>query len=452
MIYKFHFIVRSGRGRGYDIHYFFSLQKLRGAGYNLIVVDEVNFLPLKIFYELVPMCQEENTKMMLATSDRPDSDTRDYINIDSLRCEAIPSVRWTYFCPNHQRSVKGKATRCLCNLFKTPPHITLTPVMNEVVRAFEAAAGGSGNLSLAAELGLEIECEYDEGSTNQQFLFGKSSGPIRLARKEAIDYFVSPFNPRELVSISDTVWVYIDPGLFNSETCAFNGHAYVAENETEDESVILAAENFKSGEISEAVESCQANAIVCAVTLDALFRLHKNLKRAIVVVESNTMDPHPVIELFKEEREKSAVLPDRKCLFYMERLKSRKPPLPPLIRAGYRLGKSKLSAMIKFYAQFNEKRVRASPALFSQTMLAKSQSAIYEIKDQLENVKAFRDTHNSAKVSGKTKGKNDDLAVAVAMAVNFSRDHRKKSLPLNWEYYDCDHGELPPSIRDQTMQ
>ena len=124
---------------------------LRGSEFNLMLVDETNFLSPKIFPELIPNLLLRDSKMICSTSQKNGQDSRPFVDLRKVRMDAVLSCVIEYVCPNHCTALIKQDnlmfTTCSCYMFAQPLHINVVSTMRRLLQAFSTRTGGGGMIS-----------------------------------------------------------------------------------------------------------------------------------------------------------------------------------------------------------------------------------------------------------------------------------------------------------------
>lgn len=100
---------------------------LRGQTFNVMYVDETNFIMPSIYQELIPMLSTGKARMIMMSSQKTGQDNKDFVDLSSVRMDDILMCNVSYVCANHClamiRNEQISITRCFCYFFSQPLHI-----------------------------------------------------------------------------------------------------------------------------------------------------------------------------------------------------------------------------------------------------------------------------------------------------------------------------------------
>lgn len=237
----------------------------RGATYNLIFIDETNFISPKIFPEILPNLSYGSAKLICTSSQKNGQDSRPFVNIKNVRLSKVTTNVVEFVCPNHCldliRQEQVQYSMCLCNTFQQPFHINTGSDMRKLMSAFSVQdKGDKGNgeddeMNSKATMLSEIGIMPPGISMSELEGMGSAISKMRMtaesARKQFMNHKVGVHawirDRPELVS--RTVVAYLDPTPTsykseNLETFDRSMHAITFVTKVNDVMVVLGVEEF----------------------------------------------------------------------------------------------------------------------------------------------------------------------------------------------------------------
>lgn len=234
------------------------LQKLRGQGYNVIHIDEANFLQPTIYQELWPMLSTDKGRMIIMSSQKTTQDNRDFIDVSALRSSHVTSNHVYYVCPPHLKEMSANRcilNVCLCYIFSQPHHINTGGSYKALTELFTRnncsnEDNDKVDSAMLSELGVDISSINDD--------IQEMSLPSLCTKKARIQLQTSMVCVLDIIKeqkghslLSDTVMVYIDPAPVSGDRsfnaiCFATHVTHVLSEDTSHKYIILAVENFQS--------------------------------------------------------------------------------------------------------------------------------------------------------------------------------------------------------------
>lgn len=175
----------------------------RGATYNLMFVDETNYLSPKIFPELMPNLLLQGSKMICTTSQRNGQDTKPFVDLKKIRMDAVLSCVIEYVCPNHCVALIRQEnlffSTCICYMFAQPLHINVVSFMRRLLEAFSTSsssstgnAGGGGSSYGNSKAAILSEIGIMPPGLNAEALDHlDASANIKMVSEEGRKHFLS---------------------------------------------------------------------------------------------------------------------------------------------------------------------------------------------------------------------------------------------------------------------
>ena len=297
-------------------------QCIRGDTFNVVVVDEANFIRSSIYNEILPMISTDLGKLILVSSHRNHSaETSNFVDIDSLRGNDILVNNVVHVCSAHIASLlkeKIPLSFCICYMFSQAPHISMNQTYSRIVSAF--ANRNSNNSEITDEEASDkLETNHFSSLMSEMGIVHSGLHPLtagqninvndmRLASLAGRQHLISKqINVHRYLTCDSklqfnrTIVVYIDPAptehTFRSlNAMTFVTYAYETKNEdisdTQHHYVVLAIEEFHATQYEQRPGfSMQTLAKVFLQTCDVLYRLYEGyFNHVLLAPEANTIN------------------------------------------------------------------------------------------------------------------------------------------------------------------
>lgn len=373
-----------------------SLQGIRGQDFNLLFVDEANFIRPDAVQTILGFMNQASCKIIFVSSTNTGKASTSFLT--NLRGTDMLNVV-TYVCDEHMRRVVAHtdATACSCYVLNKPVFITM-----------DAATRTTAERLLP-------------DSFMQEILGGAVAAreaPVltRAAGERFLLYRPSSVANRRL--LAGTLHVYVDPAFTANARASGTGVAVVGSYRRS--WIVLGLEHF----FLRALTGASADEIArCVVRcLARVLALHDGAFSAVrVAVEGNSSQDSAVAIVGAMRRElaelrAARVVADPAVVFYHHGAAGAGAVRYPF----FLLQKQKTPAFDFFVKQFNSGAVMASQELVSVTVGARADPVEY-LNAQLGNLVETASGAGEHRVfTGKRGGCADDLAVALVMAVHLS--------------------------------
>lgn len=285
----------------------------RGATFNLMYVDETNFLPPSIYDELLPMISTGGGRMILMSSQKCGQNRKAFIDLSSIRMKGMLMNVVGYMCRRHVisaiRSTHVSITRCMCSFFRSPLHIVTDKPFRRMMTLFSTKTGGNqseedaenSKSAMLSEVGgippgMKREDLYSLDLNGMQLANQVGDRHMTVQSIPVEDYVVTG-ELKGLDFVTD-VTVYIDPAptdrtrsyaAMSFATRAIEFHSESSQSRAH--YVILAVEEFRPQWVDrDKKDELYALAVVFMNTVRALSMLYCGFfKRFIVVPEANSI-------------------------------------------------------------------------------------------------------------------------------------------------------------------
>lgn len=463
----------SSRYLCYDINTFsfiYLFQTFRGSTFNVILIDECNFLPQHIYNEIIPMTNTDNGRMMLMSSQKSGKDKRDVIDLDTTRSKYVLFNRVSYVCAAHIKALlKNNTTliKCPCYYFSSPIHIMMDEGYRDILNLFTISDPGTDGPNGISESKTALLAEIGCLPTNDLSMMIKSDLTLTsLASARANVYMATNlFDTHEFTEgilkntllVSKTILVYLDPAPCDVES-SYNALSYITEIYNSDgESshyVILGVEHFRtrdidndSGDTSLAcVKLIMANLnLVCAL-YDSYF------DRVIIAPECNSLSLEPLRYHLSHFFFRSDLCQKINIQFTSVATVNGRNTMNPnqmdstgeqphikkrkvsAFRIGYMLStKNKISNCVNFYNRvYNQCRIQCAKKMLSCSLKNIDSSLVQYIINQLNTMQFSKNSTGTYSISGKKSNQLDDLAISIIMGTCILNDIKEKAnaLPL----------------------
>lgn len=283
----------------------------RGATYNLMFIDETNFIKPSIFPEVLSQLANGSAAKMICTSSQKNGqDSRPFVNLRDTRMNKIVTNVVEFVCPNHCLSLireeEVQYTMCLCNTFQQPHHINTGSDMQKLMKAFSvvvssAEEGGDVTNNRSAMLS-EIGVMPPDITKDDLNGLGDNISKMRLTvdcgRKNFMNNKIDVEAEISAGKISKTVVAYLDPTPTsykseNLETFDRSLHAISFVTKMKNgKVVVLGLEEFTTQQYEpESHDAMKAIANVFMAQVFALNTLyHGHFSEFILIPEINSFD------------------------------------------------------------------------------------------------------------------------------------------------------------------
>ncbi|AAS00994.1 large subunit DNA-packing terminase [Ostreid herpesvirus 1] len=282
----------------------------RGATYNLMFVDETNFLQPAIFNELFPMLNTDKAKMICTSSQKNGQDAKPFVDIRNTRQDGTTTCVVEYVCPNHCMSLIRQTnvafTVCNCNIFSQPLHINAGAGVRKIMAAFsvktnknmEVDDDDDSKSTMLSEIGI-----MPPGLTKNDILGMNNLQNMRLTSELGRYHFLSKKSNvlKELLvepdAYSKTVLLYLDPTptsyrSVDSVTYDRSLHAIsaIAQKKT-GEYVVLGIEEFTTQKYEkESHDASKAMASIIMAQVTVIHKIYEHFNEFILIPEVNSFD------------------------------------------------------------------------------------------------------------------------------------------------------------------
>nr|WBY51157.1 DNA packaging terminase subunit 1 [Monodontid alphaherpesvirus 2] len=371
---------------------------IRGQDFNLLFVDEANFIRPDAVQTIVGFLNQANCKIIFVSSTNTGKTSTSFLrNLKNSSDELLNIV--TYICDDHMDRVSAhtNATACSCYVLSKPVFITM-----------DAATRATAETFLPNSFMQEIIGGGDAAAPGDA-----AAVFTRAAGEQFLLYRPSTSAPRG--ASADELFVYVDPAFTSNARASGTGVAVVGKHR--DAWVIFGLEHFflpaLTGGSSDEIGACVTN---CLAHVLAVHRAR--FAAVYVAVEGNSSQDSAVAIALGVRRglgslARAAVVPmPASVLFYHST-----PPGGAVAYPFFLLQKQKTAAFDRFIRLFNSGNVLASQDLVSLTIRPQTDPVEY-LYDQLQNLTERSCGPGGTRVfSGKRGGAADDLMVALVMAV-----------------------------------
>ena len=285
----------------------------RGDTYNLIFIDETNFLPPIIFHEIIPNLTCGSAKLICTSSQKNGQDSRPFVNIKKVRLDKITTNVVEFVCPNHCldliRQDQVQYSMCLCNTFQQPFHINTGSDMRKLMSAFsvkdhsgtgdDASEEMDSKATMLSEIGI-----MPPGITKQELEgFGAAISKMRMTADSARKFFleskmdVESWLLTDPESVNTTIVAYMDPTPTsykseNLETFDKSMHAITFVTKIEEKTVVLGMEEFTTQMLER--DSHDAMKALASAFMAQVYALHTfyggHFTDVILIPEVNSFD------------------------------------------------------------------------------------------------------------------------------------------------------------------
>ncbi|BAP00694.1 DNA packaging terminase subunit 1 [Pteropodid alphaherpesvirus 1] len=370
---------------------------IRGQDFNLLFVDEANFIRPDAVQTIMGFLNQANCKIIFVSSTNTGKSSTSFLyNLRGAADELLNVV--TYICDDHMPRVvtHTNATACSCYILNKPVFITM-----------DGALRRTADLFLADSFMQEIIGGQTRVAGEDRPVLTKSAGEKFLLYR--------PSTTTNCELMAPDLFVYVDPAFTANTRASGTGAAVVGRYR--DDFILFAAEHFflrsLTGTATQDIACCVAQ------SLAQVLALHPNVfRRVFVAVEGNSSQDsavaisthiHDELQRLFTSRPTCQSLPEL-LFFHCE------PPGSSIAYPFFLLNKQKTPAFDHFIKKFNSGGIMASQELVSVTVRLQTDPVEY-LLEQLNNLTETITPNTETRVySGKRNGAADDLMVAVILA------------------------------------
>ncbi|AQS79201.1 DNA packaging terminase subunit 1 [Ateline alphaherpesvirus 1] len=372
---------------------------IRGQDFNLLFVDEANFIRPDAVQTIMGFLNQTNCKIIFVSSTNTGKASTSFLYNLRGAADGLLNVV-TYICDDHMARVTAHtdATACSCYILNKPVFITM-----------DSAVRRTAELFLADSFMQEIIGGRPEARAEDRGVFTRPAGERFLLYRPSTAANGALMNPE--------LYAYVDPAFTANTRASGTGVAVVGRYRGD--FVIFALEHFflraLTGSAADDIARCAAHSLL------QVLALHPGVFRAVrVAVEGNSSQDSAVAIAAAMHAELRRVLATRvpaagpapELTFY-----HCEPPGGSVLYPLFLLNKQKTPAFEYFIKKFNSGGVLASQELVSVTVRLRADPVEY-LLGQLNNLtETLTPQLETRTYSGKRNGAADDLMVAVIMAV-----------------------------------
>lgn len=372
-----------------QIIFVFYLQSIRGQTFNLLYVDEANFIKKDSLPAILGFMLQKDAKIIFISSvNTADKSTSFLFNLKNAQEKLLNVV--TYVCPSHRDdiSLQESLVACPCYRLYTPTFISV----NESIKS---------TTNLFLEGAFTTELMGDAASV--------ADSAYRVITNTAINQFdlcridTTVLNDK----LENIIYMYIDPAYTNNTDAAGTGiAAVIAFKDRARGCVLVGLEHFflrtLTGAAAVEIASC------ASATLDALYLLHPEVQCAYVAIEGNSsQDSAVAIATVLNQKTSKPIY----FSVYTDRQSELQWPI-------YILTTEKHIAFEQFIYALNSSKLRASQTVVSRTVKLSYDPITYLIQ-QINGIKCVPMRDGGYTYSAKKSKCSDDVLIAAVMAYYF---------------------------------
>ncbi|ARW78092.1 DNA packaging terminase subunit 1 [Common bottlenose dolphin gammaherpesvirus 1 strain Sarasota] len=381
----------------------FNKNSIRGQTFNLLYIDEANFIKKDALPSILGFMLQKNAKLIfISSSNSTDKSTSFLYRLKNAHERLLNVV--SYVCPEHRDDFNMQETlvSCPCYRLHIPVYITIDEDIKTTTNLF---LEGAFTTELMGDCGPSSTC-------SRQIVSDLAVAQLDTCRIDTTD-------GDALALLDATLYVYIDPAYTNNCDASGTGiGAVVLSGSAKDKCLILGLEHFflkdLTGAASLQIASCAASLI------KSISILHPNIKQVFAAVEGNSSQDSAVA---------IATVLDECCSLpvYFSHYSSEKGN--GLQYPVFILGNEKTKAFETFIYALNIGSVSASQAVVSNTIKLSHDPVAY-LLDQVKCIRCLPLRDGRHTYSAKHKNASDDVLVAVIMAhfLAWSDKHSFKQL------------------------
>ncbi|QFU14585.1 tripartite terminase subunit 3 [Psittacid alphaherpesvirus 5] len=375
-------------------------QGLRGQDFNILFVDEANFIKPAAMHTIIGFLNQTKCKIIFVSSTNTGQTSTSLLYKLKETTNSFLNVV-TYICDEHLPEVRKRTdiATCSCFVLHKPVYVSM-----------------DGEVRRTADLFVQDSFMHEIAGGR----VGKNGLSGHLFTDSAIDQFLvyrpSTTNIHNLENINRILTVYIDPAYTSNRHASGTGIAIVTH--LRDSIVILGMEHFYleslTGESATEIARC---AYLC-ISYVCLLHMNHFTEVRISVEGNSNQDSATAIAIRISKYMINARL-DLGCDVVFAHTRQQG---TTIAHPFYLLHKQKTHAFDNFISLFNSGKIMISQEVVSNTIRLGFDPCEYLV-DQIRNVHVLiRDGDRGRTFSGKRSGISDDMLLAVVMAAFLIRD------------------------------
>ncbi|USL87424.1 MAG: ORF29 [Human gammaherpesvirus 8] len=382
----------------------FNKNSIRGQTFNLLYVDEANFIKKDALPAILGFMLQKDAKLIFISSvNSSDRSTSFLLNLRNAQEKMLNVV--SYVCADHREDfhLQDALVSCPCYRLHIPTYITI----DESIKT-------TTNLFMEGAFDTEL---MGEGAASSNATLYRVVGDAALTQFDMCRVDTTAQQVQKC--LGKQLFVYIDPAYTNNTEASGTGvGAVVTSTQTPTRSLILGMEHFFLRDLTGAAAYEIAS---CACTMiKAIAVLHPTIERVNAAVEGNSSQDSGVA---------IATVLNEICpltihfLHYTDKSSALQWPI-------YMLGGEKSSAFETFIYALNSGTLSASQTVVSNTIKISFDPVTYLV-EQVRAIKCVPLRDGGQSYSAKQKHMSDDLLVAVVMAHFMATDDRHMYKPIS---------------------
>ncbi|UTM05590.1 DNA packaging terminase subunit 1 [Equid gammaherpesvirus 2] len=375
----------------------FNKNSIRGQTFNLLYVDEANFIKKDSLPSILGFMLQKDAKIIFISSVNSSDQTTSFLyNLKNAKEKMLNVVN--YVCPQHREdfSLQESVVSCPCYRLHIPTYIAIDENIKDTTNLFMEGA-------------FTTELMGDGAAATTQTNMHKVVGEPALVQFDLCR--VDTGSPEAQRGLNPALFLYVDPAYTNNTEASGTGMGAVVSMKNSDRCVVVGVEHFFLKELTGA--SSLQIASCAAALIRSLATLHPFVREAHVAIEGNSsQDSAVAIATLLHERSPLPV----KFLHHADKATGVQWPM-------YILGAEKARAFETFIYALNSNTLSCGQAIVSNTIKLSFDPVAYLI-EQIRAIKCYPLKDGTVSYCAKHKGGSDDTLVAVVMAHYFATSDR----------------------------
>lgn len=374
----------------------FYQQSIRGQTFNLLYIDEANFIKKDSLPSILGFMLQKDAKLIFISSVNSSDQTTSFLFKLKNANEKMLNVV-SYVCSQHKEdfNLQESIVSCPCYRLHIPTYITI-----------DESIKNTTNLFLDGVFTTEL---MGDASNITKTNIHKVIGDPALTQFDLCRLDLT--NVEATQNLSNTLYMYVDPAYTNNTEASGTGIGAIIPSINNSRCVVLGIEHFFLKELTGASTVQIAN---CVVTLiKSLLVLHPFIKQIHIAIEGNSsQDSAVAISTFLNE---CCPIPIQ-FIHHTEKATGVQWPM-------YILGPEKSQAFESFIYAINSNTISCSQTLVSNTIKLCFDPVAYLI-EQIKAIKCYPLKDGTMSYCAKQKNNSDDTLVAVVMAHYFATSNK----------------------------
>nr|AAF19294.1 29 [Murid gammaherpesvirus 4] len=363
----------------------FNKNSIRGQTFNLLFVDEANFIKKEALPAILGFMLQKDAKIFFISSVNSGEKTTSFLyNLKDANEKMVNVV--SYVCSEHMEDFNKQSaiTACPCYRLYVPEFITI-----------------NDNIKCTTNLLLEGSFATELMGNMQSHTEVSGNSMIHESSLTRLDFYRCDTAGQGAPTTENTLFVYIDPAYGNNVHASGTGIVAMSHCKHTKKCIILGLEHFF---LNNLTGTAAHNIASCATALlEGILFQHPWIQEIRCIIEGNSnQDSAVAIATFISHNIKLPTL----FASYRDKTGMQWPI--------YMLSGDKTLAFQNFISSLNQGLLCASQTVVSNTVLLSSDPISYLI-EQIKNTKCIYHKNKTITFQSKTHTMSDDVLIACVM-------------------------------------